>query len=163
LVIVRLEGPAGVQVEEHGEGVATEDRDQIFDPFWRESVCIPGAGLGLAIAKDLMNEDQDRSRLGNASQRLAVLRHMALNVMQKGGVKGALRGKIKRAGCENAYLARLLLLFRGAIALRHEGCGNALIWVNWAGTVQWLLNSSSDADARSFTFIRRGRYAASPV
>jgi predicted transposase YbfD/YdcC len=31
----------------------------------------------------VMNEDQDRSRLGNAPHNLAVLRHMALNVMQK--------------------------------------------------------------------------------
>jgi predicted transposase YbfD/YdcC len=31
----------------------------------------------------VMNEDQDRTRLGNGPQNLAVLRHMALNVMQK--------------------------------------------------------------------------------
>src|SRR5208283_2826845 len=31
----------------------------------------------------VMNEDQDRSRLGNGPNNLAVLRHMALNVMQK--------------------------------------------------------------------------------
>ena len=111
----------------------------------------------------VMNEDQDRSRLGNASQSLAVLRPMALNVMQKGGLKGALRGKIKRAVWVNAYLARLLPLFRSAITLLHEGCGNAFIWVNWVGTVQWLMSSSPDADAWSFTFISRGRYAASPV
>jgi hypothetical protein len=111
----------------------------------------------------VMNEEQDRSRLGNASQNLAVIRHMALNVMQKDGVKGALRGKIKRAGWENAYLAGLLPLFRNAIALRYEGCGNAFLWVNCVGTGQWLLSLCSDADARSFTFITRGRYAASPV
>ena len=59
----------------------------------------------------VMNEDQDRSRLGNAPHNLAVLRHMALNVMQKDGEKGSLRGKIKRAGWDEAYLARLLTLF----------------------------------------------------
>ena len=42
---------------------------------------------------------------------LAVLRHMALNVMQKDGQKGSLRGKFKRAGWDEAYLARLLTLF----------------------------------------------------
>jgi predicted transposase YbfD/YdcC len=59
----------------------------------------------------IMNEDQDRSRLGNAPHNLAVLCHMALNVMQKDDEKGSLRGKIKRAGWDEAYLARLLTLF----------------------------------------------------
>ena len=59
----------------------------------------------------VMNEDQDRSRLGHAPENLAVLRHMALNVMQKDGTKGSLRGKFKRAGWEDAYLAKLIALF----------------------------------------------------
>ena len=59
----------------------------------------------------VMNEDQDRSRLGNAPHNLAVLRHMVLNVMQKDGEKGSLRGKIKRAGWDEAYLAKMLTLF----------------------------------------------------
>ena len=59
----------------------------------------------------VMNEDQDRSRLGHAPENLAVLRHMALNVMQKEGTKGSLRGKFKRAGWEDAYLAKLIALF----------------------------------------------------
>src|SRR5271166_652402 len=59
----------------------------------------------------VMNEDQDRSRLGNGPHNHAVLRHMAMNVMQKDGEKGSLRGKIKRAGWDEAYLARLLSLF----------------------------------------------------
>ena len=46
----------------------------------------------------VMNEDQDRTRLGNGPHNLAVLRHMALNVMQKDGSKGSLRGKFQRAG-----------------------------------------------------------------
>jgi hypothetical protein len=36
---------------------------------------------------------------------------MAMNVMQKDATKGSLRGKIKRAGWDDAYLARLLALF----------------------------------------------------
>ncbi len=59
----------------------------------------------------VMNEDQDRSRLGNGPHNLAVLRHMAINVMQKDTEKGSLRGKIKRAGWDEAYLARLMALF----------------------------------------------------
>ena len=59
----------------------------------------------------VMNEDQDRTRLGNGPHNLAVLRHMALNAMQKEGSKGSLRGKFKRAGWDDAYLTSLLALF----------------------------------------------------
>ena len=41
----------------------------------------------------VMNEDHDRTRLDNAPHNLAVLRHMALNVMQKDITKGSLRTK----------------------------------------------------------------------
>jgi hypothetical protein len=58
-----------------------------------------------------MNEDQDRTRLGNGPHHLAVLRHMAHNAMQKEGSKGSLRGMFKRAGWNDAYLYRLLTLF----------------------------------------------------
>ena len=59
----------------------------------------------------VMNEDQDRTRLGNGPNNLAVLRHMALNVMQKDATKGSLRGKFKRAGWDDTYLPKLLALF----------------------------------------------------
>ena len=59
----------------------------------------------------VMNEDQDRNRLGHGPHNLAVLRHMALNVMQKDPSKGSLRGKFKRAGWDDGYLRQLLALF----------------------------------------------------
>jgi len=59
----------------------------------------------------VMNEDQNRTRLGNGPNNLAVLRHMALNVMQKETSKGSLRGKFKRAGWDDTYLTKLLALF----------------------------------------------------
>ncbi len=59
----------------------------------------------------MMNEDQDRTRLGHGPNNLAVLRHMALNVMQKDRSRESLKGKFQRAGWDNAYLARLLSLF----------------------------------------------------
>ena len=59
----------------------------------------------------IMNEDQDRTRLGNAPENLAVLRHMAINIMQKDKEKGSLRGKIKRAGWDDTYLMKLIGLF----------------------------------------------------
>jgi predicted transposase YbfD/YdcC len=59
----------------------------------------------------VMNEDQARNRLGHGPQNLAILRHMAINVMQKDPTKGSLRGKLKRAGWDDTYLASLLALF----------------------------------------------------
>ena len=59
----------------------------------------------------VMNEDQDRTRMDNGPHNLAVLRHMALNVMQKDTSNGSLRGKFMRAGWDERYLARLLALF----------------------------------------------------
>jgi predicted transposase YbfD/YdcC len=59
----------------------------------------------------VMNEDQDRTRLGNGPHNIAVLRHMALNIMQKDTSKGSLRGKFMRAGWDDRYLSRLLTLF----------------------------------------------------
>jgi predicted transposase YbfD/YdcC len=59
----------------------------------------------------IMNEDQDRNRMDNSPYNLAILRHMALNVMQKEASKGSLRGKFKRAGWDDAYLRQLLATF----------------------------------------------------
>jgi predicted transposase YbfD/YdcC len=59
----------------------------------------------------VMNEDHDRTRLGNGPENIAVLRHMAINAMQNEGSKGSLRGKFKRAGWNDAYLTRLLTQF----------------------------------------------------
>ena len=59
----------------------------------------------------VMNEDKMRNRLDHGPYNLAILRHMAINVMQKEGSKGSLRGKFKRAGWQDAYLTRLLSIF----------------------------------------------------
>jgi predicted transposase YbfD/YdcC len=59
----------------------------------------------------VMNEDQDRTRMGNGPENLAVLRHMAINAIEKEGTKGSLRGKFKRACWNENYLSRLLTLF----------------------------------------------------
>ena len=58
----------------------------------------------------VMNEDQSRTRLGHGPQNMAVLRHMALNILQKDTTKGSTRGKFKRAGWNDAYLTRLIAL-----------------------------------------------------
>jgi len=55
-----------------------------------------------------MNEDQARNRLDNGPNNLAVLRHMALNILNTQKSKISNRRKIKRAGWSNAFLANLL-------------------------------------------------------
>lgn len=46
------------------------------------------------------------------SKRLAVLRGIALNLAKANTAKGSVRGKIKRAGWDNAFLATLILQMR---------------------------------------------------
>ena len=55
-----------------------------------------------------LNEDQARNRLDNGPNNLAVLRHMALNILNVQKSKISTRRKIKRAGWSNAFLANLL-------------------------------------------------------
>lgn len=52
-VIVSLSKDAALDVVDHGEGVSIEDRERIFEPFWRKSENASGTGLGLAITKEL--------------------------------------------------------------------------------------------------------------
>ena len=56
VVQVSVESEGVVAVIDHGEGVGKEDREKIFEPFWRKSETTPGAGLGLAIAKELVEK-----------------------------------------------------------------------------------------------------------
>ena len=54
-------------------------------------------------------EDDSRVRTGNAPENLAVLRHMALNLLkQENTLKASLKGKRKRAGWDNDYLLKAL-------------------------------------------------------
>ncbi len=56
----------------------------------------------------VMNEDQARNRKDNGPNNLAVLRHMALNIIKADTSKGSNRGKFKRAGWNDDFLAKLL-------------------------------------------------------
>jgi predicted transposase YbfD/YdcC len=55
-----------------------------------------------------LNEDQTRNRLDNGRNNLAVLGHMALNILNAQKSKISTRRKIKRAGWSDAFLAYLL-------------------------------------------------------
>ena len=59
----------------------------------------------------VMNEDAARNRMDNGPHTLAVLRHMALNVMCKEESKTSLRGKFKKAAWNQDYLVKLLAPF----------------------------------------------------
>ena len=58
-----------------------------------------------------MNEDQARNRLDNGPNNLAVLRHMAINILNAKKSKISNQRKIKRAGWNNVFLAGLLAQF----------------------------------------------------
>jgi predicted transposase YbfD/YdcC len=56
----------------------------------------------------VMNEGQVRSRRDNSPYNLAILRHMALNLMHKDRSKVSLRGKFNLAAWKEDFLAQLL-------------------------------------------------------
>jgi predicted transposase YbfD/YdcC len=60
----------------------------------------------------VFDEDRARSRKGNAAENLALLRRLALNLLQTDGYKASIRRKVKRAGWEEAYLFGLLAQMR---------------------------------------------------
>jgi len=57
-------GAVFVSLEDSGAGVADEERERIFEPFWRGDLArapsIGGAGLGLAIARGLIDAQNGR-------------------------------------------------------------------------------------------------------
>ena len=59
-VLVRVRPGATVEVVDHGEGVAVEDNEKIFEPFWRKDDSVPGMGLGLSIVKEMMDKQGGR-------------------------------------------------------------------------------------------------------
>jgi predicted transposase YbfD/YdcC len=54
------------------------------------------------------DEDAARSRRDNAPQNIALLRKLALNILRSHPAKGSIKGKIKRAGWNDAFLLSLL-------------------------------------------------------
>ena len=56
----------------------------------------------------VFHEDASRIRNGHAPQNMAVIRHMALNLLRQEPSKGSLKSKRFRAALDDAYLARVL-------------------------------------------------------
>jgi len=55
-----------------------------------------------------MNEDQSRNRKDHGPENIALLRRLALNLARIENSKGSMKGKLKRAGWDDAFLAKLL-------------------------------------------------------
>jgi signal transduction histidine kinase len=58
-VTVHVEGRAGgieIEIADTGEGIAADQRDRVFEPFYRGDAArqAPGAGLGLAISRAIV-------------------------------------------------------------------------------------------------------------
>lgn len=60
------------------------------------------------VLNTVMNEDKARSRYGSSAYNLAILRDMALNLMQKDRSRVSLRSKFNLAGWKDDFLAKLL-------------------------------------------------------
>lgn len=54
-VTVRVGADGGVDVIDHGDGIPPDERELVFEPFWRKTDAKPGVGLGLAIAKEIVD------------------------------------------------------------------------------------------------------------
>jgi predicted transposase YbfD/YdcC len=66
-----------------------------------------------------MYEDQNRSRKDNGPQNIALLRRWALNACKLEGSRGSIKGKLKQAGWNDNFLAKLLAQpIQSAIALQ---------------------------------------------
>jgi len=59
-----------------------------------------------------MGEDAARNRTGHGPQNLSLLRKLALNIIKANDEKGSIKGKIKRAGWDDAFLTKLLAHMR---------------------------------------------------
>ena len=68
----------------------SKDRDAIFEPFWRKSDATRGAGLGLAIAKELM--DGTTNDIGSKKRRAAA-RHSSSRFEAKGRLSRSRRAQ----------------------------------------------------------------------
>jgi predicted transposase YbfD/YdcC len=71
-----------------------------------------GVENGLHWVLDVtMNEDRARNRKDHGPQNIAMLRRLALNLAKLEGSKESIKGKLKRAGWDDAFLTRLLAQF----------------------------------------------------
>jgi predicted transposase YbfD/YdcC len=110
-----------VRVREIGTKVSTETAYYLLstalsaERFGEVARAHWGVENGLHWVLDVtMNEDQARNRKDNGPENIALLRRLALNLAKLEGSKGSMKGKLKRAGWNDAFLTRLLAAFSTA-------------------------------------------------
>lgn len=65
-VVVSVDYDGGVNVADRGSGVPPEDRELIFERFWRsKGAASRGAGLGLAIVREIMKVHRGTVKVGD--------------------------------------------------------------------------------------------------
>ena len=52
-VILRVSAPAVLEVEDDGPGIPLDERDRVFERFYRRNQQVAGSGLGLAIVGEI--------------------------------------------------------------------------------------------------------------
>jgi len=71
-VVLRVTAPAVLEVEDDGPGIPPEERERVFERFYRRNQQVAGSGLGLAIVGDICR---------------AHLAHISLHDGVQGGLK----------------------------------------------------------------------------
>ena len=65
-VVVEVDPKGAISVEDSGPGIPVEDRQHIFERFWRgKGVRTGGAGLGLAIVMEIVRAHGASIRVSN--------------------------------------------------------------------------------------------------
>lgn len=65
-VVLRVLAPAVLEVEDDGPGIPEDDREKVFERFYRRSAQGAGSGLGLAIVGEICRAHQARISLQQA-------------------------------------------------------------------------------------------------
>ncbi|MBS1166423.1 MAG: two-component sensor histidine kinase [Proteobacteria bacterium] len=53
-ILIRVERPAVIEISDEGPGVPADERERIFEPFYRLQPRTRGAGLGLNLVREIM-------------------------------------------------------------------------------------------------------------
>jgi two-component system sensor histidine kinase TctE len=67
-VILRVLAPGVLEVEDDGPGIPVDQRDKVFQRFYRRNPQAGGAGLGLAIVGEICKAHQATISLHDAAQ-----------------------------------------------------------------------------------------------
>lgn len=67
MISVTVSSDATLRVADTGPGIPEEYRDVIFEPFGRVTPLDQGAGLGLALVRDIVERHKGRVTVGDAS------------------------------------------------------------------------------------------------